>query len=343
MFSICLYQNWFYYTCKSLFFFQEDGDLKELTVKLLADGSDKCQGWMCLDEDTRTLQALTWSIPATASQFELVVMDSAGNEATEEIEANVVSLYNEPTHIFTLTLDETYSQFANSLSQQVKLYKAISTAFPEATITIDSVKQGSVVVQYQVSNDATSAVRGGECPTSEIKSFTQAVFDGEHIKDSFSNSLKSFNVDKVEFTPQGVCEGKLKPMSAKNEDPVKEPSEKNESGSVGIIVAVVIVVVIIITIVIVVIIVIKKRKAKRGPQRQTVTIEKGVPTRLDEEMKDMDNRPESQPLMADNHQVNYKQSNKPPAYPSDERRDGYQPPTPPVSEPDEHRDLDKSL
>lgn len=312
--------------------------MRNLEVQLLADGQDKCMGMLCLDKKTRTIQALTWNDLQTPAQFELIVTDSAGNEVDLPIEATVVHTYEEPSHQFTLTVDGSFSQFTNSLQKQVKMYKSLGNAFSGSAVNLIDVKEGSVKVLFSMQNEETAA-SGSECPTNAIQSFKQQVFKDGKLSPTFTEALKDYKILQVEFTPLGLCKDEFEAETVNNR--VTGETGSGEKSSFPIVVVIVIVVVVIIIVIIIVIVVIKRRKAKRDASTSS-NIEKGVPVVMDKEMEAIE-QPEQRPLIKDSGQVSYKPT-KPPAYPNEHKRsDGYQPPTPPVSEPDDHQDLDRSL
>lgn len=320
--------------------------MSKLSLTLYADGSANCQSWLCLDNENRKITALTWDQLESPSQFELVAKDSGGNEVTSTIEASVVVKYTNPTHSFAITLDENYSDFIKNHRKQVDFYKKLRRSFPAGTnLTIESVSKGSVVVRFALSSEATENSGQDECPTEELENFMKAAFSSGEINSQLRDNLKPHAVTKLEFVPTELCEGKIDPVSAEFIPPKEDPSKGGvkSGGSLIIIIVVVVVVVVLIFIIIIVVVVVRKRQAKRAQYQTTGHIEKGVPRVLEEDKKAM-NQPEQQALLSAENKENSegKTTPKPPAYPenSAEKPEGYQPPTPPVSEPDEH---DRSL
>lgn len=319
---------------------QEDGDLSQMSIALLVDGKVKADGWISINPKNRQLQALTWDAPNSQSQFTLTVKDSVQTQVDEAIEVQVVDDSDNvpPTNLFTLTIDEKYSVFANSHKSQVELYKKISQSFPDSVVTIKSVKQGSVVAQFSLRQPSPSPKDFDECPEERVESYKSAVFDGDEVKDSFIKQHSPYTLKQVDFAPLGACENVVEPKSATIIGSVAiEEEEKPKSNILPIIIAVVVVLVVLILIVVIVLCVRKRKAAKANTSRQNGgDIEKRVPAVMDEEMKSL-TKAEDEPLMT-SAEVSYKPN--PPAYPME---DDYQPDTPPVSEPDdEQRIIDRS-
>lgn len=326
------------------YFKQEDMDLSRLKVQLEVKGLVESGGWVSLDPKTHKLQALVWNTPDSQSQFSLIATDRGRNIVEESIEIRVVdrSDQEQETHLFTLTLDNQHSEFEQSHSKQVELYKRINSAFPGSVVTIKSVKAGSIIVQMSLRyKDQDSMPPPDKCPKEAIEGYQNTMFDGQEIKKSFIDKFGSYTLKIVEFAPLGVCEGMFKGNTATlmNKQPVKE--DLDEGNTTPIIIGLVVAVVLIIIIVIVVIVCLRRRKAKkaREPLNGSGYIEKGVPVRLDEELKPLD-KSEHQPLVT-SAEVSYKPT--PPAYPGEKQENDYQPETPPASIPDdERRILDRS-
>lgn len=311
---------------------------------LYTDGDSACQGYLCLNG--RTITALTWDkFSSSIPQLELVAKDSAGQKAEAILEASVAVKYVKPTHTFTLTLSDDYSMFSSDHQKQVDLYRKLSNSFPAGSVvTFESVTEGSTVVRFTLSNDVMESTDEEECPTGELESFSSAAFTDGKVQHSLKTNLRPFTVSKLEFVPVEVCEGKVEPVIAEVKPPVDATSGEEKDGSLLIIIIVVVVLVVLIVIIIIVVIVVKRRQSRRAQYQAAGHIEKGVPRVLDEEKKAIE-KPEQQTLLSgeERQDTENKTTPKPPAYPetaAEARKDGYQPPTPPVSEPDEH---DRSL
>jgi len=311
-----------------------------MNLHLFAAPLIEADGWISLNPQTKKLQALTWDSPGSLHQYTLLTTDSKGQRAETNIEISVHTEYRPATHAFSLTLNKSFNEFANTLSDQVTLYMKLQSVFGhKSVVTISSVRDGSIIVVFSVSNEATDTAPETKCPHKQINRFVDAVFDGHQMRDEFLMKLGLFKPMRVEFVPQGACAGEIDPREATIKEIIadREQTKRNSGQMVTIIVAVVIVVLVIIIIIAVVVICVRRRRNQQKGQHQATYIEKGVPAVLDEEMRPLDSSHEAQPLMYGD--VGYKPT--PPAY-TEERGDDYQPPTPPSSEPDEHRSLERS-
>lgn len=310
------------------------------------DTSPTEQSWIRLNKDKQALEGLLWDVkPPKSYQYTITATDSGGCSGSYDIELVVQVPLEKPTHTFTVTVDENYSNFANKLSLQLNMYDRLSKAFSGSILKFESVGQGSVVIGYSIKNDKISGGGVGSC--NEVKRLTQNVFTSEgKASAKFLSNLQPYKVERVTFVPLGECEGILTGMEADIQEP--GTGEGREDDGVNIIVIIIpIVVIIVIVIIIIVIVVCVRRRRERSMEvgKNGEYIEKGVPVRFDEEMKDTDgkNAAEMQPLMDESPKP------QPPAYPqngkettplnSDSAAEAYQPPTPPMSE---HNDTDKS-
>ena len=311
-----------------------------MKIRLLSGGIEDTSSWITVNNQNRQLQALTWKTPQSPAQFSLEVTNSKGKSTEEAIEIQVVdnSESKPATNLFSLTLKGDYSEFEKDTKAQVRLYNNLQKAFPDGTkVSIRSVKAGSIVVSYSLDNDAAySSDNPDACPTDLVQGYTSSTFnENGEIKDDFAESL-GYEVEKVEFTPQGSCEDEMEPISAAAQK--KSPSKDDKEGGnmTIIIIVIVVVLVLVIIIVIVIVCVIKKRKTQKANVSRTngSYIEKGVPVVMDEEMKDVS---AAKPLLTNQDSADVAYKPTPPAYPGDDKTDDkqYQPPTPPTSEPED--------
>lgn len=315
-----------------------------MMLKLYADGQVNGASWITLDSSTRKLQALVVKNPEIKYQFSLEATNSEGLSAEEPLDVTVIdNSESTPSHnLFTITLDENYSHFEGNIKKQVELYNRLSKAFPQGTtVSIKGIESGSVVVSYSL-DDKAAYTTADKCPKDLVQSYTETQFDENgDIKESFIRSLGSYELKKAEFVPLGACEGEFEPISAELvADKDESKDEKEDGGNMTVIIIVIIVVlVLVILLVVVVVCVIKKRKANRAAKsngKNGSYIEKGVPVVMESEMKDINDKHETEPLVSANDSADVSYKPTPPAYPGDDKSDDkYQPPTPPTSEPED--------
>lgn len=314
-----------------------------MTLQLSIDGlPDQEPGWISLDK--HTMKGLIWdSESADSLQYMLTATDSLGGTAEHEIAFEIITPYGDSSHSFTVTMDINYSKFANDNSM-IKFYEKLAMSFPDSIVTIRSVKPGSVKVQW--SNRPSQARESDdECPEKEVKSYTGSVFTDGAVDDKFLSNMQPYKVTEVSFTPEGSCLGVLDPISVKVSDATSGESKTSGVSLLTIIIPVVIAAIVIIIVIIVIICCIRhKRKSKEVSKNNGNYIETGVPVVFDEEMRDTESRdrPEAVPLMSGTES-----KPNPPEYPQNGKETtrltsdaDYQPPTPPVSEPEEN---DRSL
>ena len=327
--------------------FQEDYDLEYMELSLLMlDIELKGESWVKFDKVTKTIRGLPWDVePPKTYQYTLKCTDSMGMTAEHDIELQIIAppfRYSEPTHEMDLTIDEKYSLFANSLSKQLAVVDGLSAAFSGVgapVLNIIDIKPGSVIITFTLHdrNDAE------DCDI--VEQYRDEVDSGAVI-----SQLQPYNVKQLSFTPQGVC-SHLEPVVYVPPKPPVKAREGDDDLDPLLIIVPVAVVVVLIVIVIVIVCCLKRRKKKSHNISKAnghgKYIETGVPVVFEEEMKDIKTEPsESEPLMEE-----IANTPKPPAYPhngttspeaipfksADHNNTAGYPPTPPVSEPDDHR------
>lgn len=325
---------------------QEDVDLRGMSLDLdITEAS-----WIRLNEEKQMLEGLLWDVdPPKTYQYTLTAIDANGGRSSSsyDLELSVRVPLGKATHMFTVSVDEKFSDFANTLSKQLMMYERLSKVFNGSVITFESVKPGSVLVGYSVENNDVISGRPNTCRA--VKRLTRAVFDSDDkVSDRFLSSMKPYKVKAVTFIPLGDCKDSLSGMEVVILNPgTGEGREDEEMNILFIILPIVAVVVIIIIIIIIIVCIRRRRQRSMEVSKNGTYIEKGVPVRFEEEMKDMDKKEslETQPLMEESAKP------QPPAYPQNGKEttplngggestaETYQPPTPPVSE---HDDADKS-
>lgn len=318
-----------------------------MSLELLIQGIGvKENSWVNLQKDTKTLRGLPWGPDSMRTlQYTLKATDTANNIAEYDVEIRVQESSLNPTNLFTVTIDEVFSKFANDLPSQIRLYDTLYRIYNEnsdSSIHIQGVTEGSTVISYSVINVRSQPQGKVDCDT--VQAYIDTAFNGDHIKATFAYSFLPFKLKEVSFVPDGACEGQLEPKKGVVRYPVPITDPELEPIQLYIIIVPIVIVVVIAVIVIIVVVVMRRRRrADREVTKANGTyIEKGVPVVFEEDMATIDRKGPAvtDPLLGPTtpHPPAYPQNGNPETIPlkprgADSTEQRY--PTPPLSEHDE--------
>lgn len=307
--------------------------------------------WLYLDKETKTIVGLPWGdIKSEKFQYHLIAKDSGGEMQEHGLEVNVIPSQLKPNNLFTLTIRDVYSKFANNLQVQISLYNRLRKVFGRSgnpIVAINSIAPGSVVIGFNLYDSPRPKVMD---PCAAVKRYKSTAFtkDGKGNA-SFVDAMSPYRLTKVAFIPLGDCEDVLQPAEHEFLANHQADSVTTDGGPniVSIIIGTVIGLAVLIALIVAVYCYKRRMQASHSVSKNNGTyIETGVPVVFEEELKGMNksDTPETEPLMEDSKPM-------PPSYPqNDESTEAtalnashsestdarYQPPTPPVSEHDDN-------
>lgn len=302
----------------------------------LSGGGLEINNWLKVVDNK--IIGLIWDIDVPKRyQYTLTAVDSGGLKANHDLEINVIDPTSKPTNLFTLTIDSVFSKFTNDFDQQVDLYAKLRLAFDDAVVRFNSVREGSVVVEFSAQQEVANALNRGVC--AQVEELRDRVFtQSGMISSEFTAHLEPHRITKLSFIALAPCEDSVDPIEVEIEIPKTDKNKGEYTFNIlFVIIPVSIIGALLIIVVIVIVVVCVKRRHQKSMyvnKSNGTYIEKGVPVVFEEEMKDRKDAHLREPLMEESS------TPQPPAYPRNAETaplngktdPNHQLPTPPMSE-----------